>query len=188
MSTICQKCLVGRGQEAGEACSTPGCDGVVEVAPEYKDLVDELPEPMTCGRRFDVYVGGVPVHTDREERQDHWDKFKSNGDRVCSYCGSLHPDDMFELVRKCADAPEDAPYMSVTEIEPSDKAYKIYVKQPGVRNAHEGGIKFYTQHLPRGDDGKVNIPQERNDELKRAVRATKIRFDRYLKTAFPRPA
>lgn len=179
---ICQKCLCGRtGDVVGQPCRTPGCDGVIEESPKWQDLVTTLPEPMTCGRRFDCYPGGIPVHYDRGDGQDRWEKFKSNGNRVCSYCGSLHPDDFFELVRQCANAPLDVPYGSVPEIEPSDKGYKIYVTQPGVRNAHEGGIKFYTQHLRRDENGKVLVTEQQEEEYSRAKRGTRARFEVHLK-------
>ena len=111
---------------------------------------------------------------------DHWERFKSNGNRICSYCGSLHPEDMFALVKASAEASHDAPYRSVVDIEPSDKGYKVYVHQPGVRNASEGGIKFYTQHLPHSADGKIVVSAEQQDEYRRAVLGTQVRFDRYL--------
>lgn len=183
MGLQCKKCLTTRtGDVLGAPCRTPGCDGVIEELPEFHTLVDELPEPMTCGRRFDLYAGQVPVHRDRGAGQDRWQRFKSNGNRVCSFCGSLHPEDLFALVKQCAEAPLDAEYKSVPEIEPSTKAYKIYVWQPGVRNAMEGGIKFYTQHLPRDGDGKVSVPEEKQDEYGRAVAATKTRFERWMAT------
>lgn len=111
---------------------------------------------------------------------DRWERFKRIDNRVCSYCGSLHPHDLFRLVRECADAAPDAPYGSVVEIEPSDKSYKIYVKQPGVRNAHEGAIKFYTHHLPRTGTGALDVSEERRAEYARAVKATQARFHRML--------
>jgi hypothetical protein len=173
---ICQKCLTSRtGDVLGEPCRTPGCDGVMEESPVFSTLVDDLPEPMMCGRR-----GESPLANRIYPGPDHWQKFKSNGNRVCSYCGSLHPDDLFVLVRECANAPADAAYNSVPEIEPSDKGYKIYVNQPGVRNAMEGGIKFYTHHLPRDSEGKLRVTAEQEDEYARAVRATKARFEQYL--------
>lgn len=33
-------------------------------------------------------------------------------------------------------------------IEGTDKAYKVYVRQPGVVNAAQGAIKFYKHHVP----------------------------------------
>lgn len=47
----------------------------------------------------------------------------------CSACGSLPPEKFLELVRAGA------------QIDPTDKAYKLYVHAP------EGEGKFYTQHL-----------------------------------------
>ncbi len=185
MNLHCRKCLTGRtGDVLGEPCKTPGCEGIIEEVPGgsgvFRTLVDELPEPMTCGRRFDMYAGSISVHFDRQPGQDHWLRFKSNGNRVCSYCGSLHPDDFFAVVKVSTDSPESAAYKSVPEIEPSDKGYKIYVQQPGVRNALEGGIKFYTQHLPRNAEGKTTVSDEQNEQYGRAVRASRRRLDRYI--------
>lgn len=69
-----------------------------------------------------------------------WRKEK-NGDRTCSYCGSLHPDDMIDIMYGYIEGKEGY------EFEPSDKGYKIYAKRAGVKNAMEGGIKFYTNHI-----------------------------------------
>jgi hypothetical protein len=170
-SLHCKKCLTGRSDDVlGEPCKTRGCDGTIEESPAFSTLVDDLPELMTCGRRFDMFGGLLPVHPDASQHQneDHWQKFKSNGNRVCSYCGSLHPEDFFALLKASADAPEDAVYGSVPEIGPSDKGYKIYVSQPGVRNAHEGGIKFYTQHLYHLGD-KLAVTEQQEEEYVRAV-------------------
>lgn len=163
----CRKCLTGRtGDVVGGPCRTPGCDGIIEEV-NYRDLVEQVEEQL-CPRRAES--GGGFTHG-----PDHWDKFKSNGNRVCSYCGSLHPEDFFALVKQSAEAPEDAPYGSVVEIEHSDKGYKIYVHQPGVRNAHEGGIKFYTPHLPK------EITDEQNKEFVEAKRRTWARFEKHMK-------
>lgn len=113
---------------------------------------------------------------------DHWERFKAPPhNRVCSYCGSLHPEDMFALVKQSAGTPSDKPYRSGVEIEPSDKGYKVYVLQPGVRNAMEGGIKFYMQHIPRRPDGKLAVTEEQNVQYALAVRSSRIRFERYLR-------
>ncbi len=173
----CKKCLTSRSEDVlGAPCKTPGCDGVIEEQPAFSTLVDELPEPMTCGRRaemgMDVENGPFP---NSGEGLDRWQKFKSNGNRVCSYCGSLHWEDMLRLVHEAATAPEDAEYRSVVSIEPSDKAYKVYVHQPGVRNAMEGGIKFYMPHVPRGEDGKIMVTDEQQQDYRDAVLASKRR-------------
>ena len=173
----CPKCLCGRSEykQTGEKCLTPGCDGVVAEPPAFSTLVDTLPEPQTCGRRMRDFGSW-----ERVEGLDRWEQFKSNGDRVCSFCGSLHPDDFMRLVKECAEAPDDAVYGTVPEIEPSDKGYKIYVHRSGVRNAHEGGIKFYTQHLPRDAEGNLAVTEAQQDDYRRAQRATARRFDVHL--------
>lgn len=172
----CPKCLTSGTDYKTVGAPCPRCQTPLEIAPTFAELTVVLPEQMTCGRRFDQFVGGIPAHQDRGEGQDHWDQFRSNGDRVCSFCGSLHPEDMFRLVRAAAEAPEDAPYRSVVEIVRSDKGYKIYVHQPGVRNAHEGGIKFYTQHL-RG----LTITPEQDSQFAEACRRSSVRFEAMLK-------
>jgi hypothetical protein len=182
VSLHCKKCLTGRSEDKlGDPCKTRGCDGVVEEVPDFATLVDVLPEPMTCPRRmsdpgpFKILAG-----------PDHWQKFKAaHGNRVCSYCGSLHPDDFLALVKLCAEAGEEVEYSAAVQIEPSDKGYKIYVHQPGVRNAHEGGIKFYTPHLPRDAAGKIAVTREQEVEYDRAVKATHARFDRYMASRHP---
>lgn len=182
MYLICQKCLSTRtGDVLGQPCKTEGCGGTIERAPSHSELVDVLPEPMTCGRRsesgMDV-VGGPFKLSGRG--LDRWHKFKSNDNRTCSYCGSLHFDDMLRLVKLAAETPEDADYQTTVSIEPSDKNYKVYVRQPGVRNASEGGIKFYMQHVPRTDDNKIDVSPEQQKEFGEAVRRSRVRFDRYL--------
>ena len=182
----CPVCLCSRsGDVIGQPCSvTPNCPGIITKQPEWKDLVDALPEPMTCGRRFDSYMGSFQ-HGDRGKDLDHWDKFKSNGNRVCSFCGSLHPDDFLALVKQSAEVDETtAVYTEVVRIEPSSKSYKVYVNQPGVRNAHEGGIKFYTQHLPV-KDGKPDLTPEQQADYRKAVYKSKVLFERYLAHRFP---
>lgn len=188
---ICDKCCVCsiETEKIGQKCEH--CkDGTIVYDPPFRERVDALPEPMTCGRRQDTWAGsrGMPVHGERafEKGQDHWDRHKSNGDRVCSFCGSLHPEDFFRLVHEAATAPEDAKRGSCVEIEPSDKGYKIYVHQPRVRNAMEGGIKFYMQHLPRKEDGSIDVTEEQEAEFAEAQRRSKIRFERYMQEAFPR--
>lgn len=186
MDLHCKKCLTSRtGDVLGEPCKTSGCDGVIEEVPAFSALVEKQPEDMYCGRRGESIFG-------RQDGPfpgpDHWQKFKTNGNRVCSYCGSLHPDDMFALVKASANAPEDAEYGSVVEIEPSDKSYKIYVNQPGVRNAMEGGIKFYTPHLPRDAEGKLAVTDEQQAEYGKAVRNSRKRFDRMLAKKYDRTA
>ena len=169
---ICQKCLTGRsGDVIGGPCRTPGCDGTIEEPPTYASLVETLLDFLTCRRRMD---SAGPW--EQEENLDHWDRFKFNGDRVCSFCGSLHPDDFLKYVQ------ESAKDDSSVQIEPSDKRYKIYVSRPSVRNAHEGGIKFYTWHLVAA------LTEVQQDAYRTALRNSRDRFDKKFKQLCGGPA
>jgi hypothetical protein len=75
-----------------------------------------------------------------KELPDTWDRGPDDN-RTCSYCGSIHPDDLMKICRKTL---VDERY----GIEGTTKSYKVYVRQPGVRNASEGAIKFYMHHAP----------------------------------------
>lgn len=175
---ICQKCLTSRsGDVIGNKCRTPGCDGVIEESQSLQDVTDELPEPMTCPRR--VQDMGPWKY---EKGLDRWRKHKSNGNRICSFCGSLHFEDFAALVKVCGDAPITAPFGSVPEIELSDKPYKVYVHQPGIRNAMEGGIKFYMHHVPRDEKDKILVTPEQNEEYAHAISVSKKRFETAFRT------
>ena len=107
-----------------------------------------------------------------EEMPDTWD-LGMDGNRTCSFCGSIHPDDLMAICRKTL---VDARY----GVEGSTKAYKVYVRQPGVRNAGEGAIKFYKCHVPES-------PTEEDQELfASASRVTRERSD--ARWATPRAA
>jgi hypothetical protein len=91
-----------------------------------------------CGRRDDPFAFN---YKDTALPPDTWD-YGPDGNRTCSYCGSIHPDDLMAICRKTL---TDDRY----GIEGTTKSYKVYVRQPGVRNAGEGAIKFYMQHAPK---------------------------------------
>lgn len=69
-----------------------------------------------------------------------WDKI--GDDRVCSYCGSIHPDDLLELIKK----------YGFGIIGGTTKGYKWYVgmnsnvSRPNIPNAGFGAIKYYRWH------------------------------------------
>lgn len=64
-----------------------------------------------------------------------------DGYRTCSYCGSIHYEDLLDICRKALTHERYG-------VSGTDKGYKFYVQQPKVRNAGEGAIKFYTNHRP----------------------------------------
>lgn len=88
----------------------------------------------------------LPVLKD-EFKQSSW-RVESN---TCSYCGSMHPDDVF----KAFEAGET--------LIPTDKSYKIYVRADGGNQR-----KFYFQHFS---------PDEQIKFLE-LVNAKKIKFAR----------
>lgn len=106
-----------------------------EKDPTVEDVTTALPGPITCLRRTTT-----PGPWIQESNLDRWLQFP-NGDRVCSFCGSLHPDDFKALIKDAQSEKSD------TRIDLSDKAYKVYVTRDSVANALEGGIKFYGWHL-----------------------------------------
>ncbi len=104
-------------------------------------------EKQTCGRRM-TEVGPW----DRKEDLDTWEM--RGKDKCCSFCGSLHPDRVLELVRE----------HGISIIGTTTKGYKWYVHQPNVPNASFGGIKYYRQH----------DTQEFLDELNKLIDAEKV--------------
>lgn len=86
-------------------------------------------ERQTCGRRMTDFG-----NWERAEGLDTWNLIGK--DRVCSFCGSLHPDRVIELIKE----------HGWGVIGRTDKGYKFYVHQPNVPNASFGGIKYYRFH------------------------------------------
>jgi len=79
---------------------------------------------------------------ERKENLDRWNK--RNKDKVCSFCGSWHPEEFLAFLDKVISTKAEE-----NRIEISDKKYKIYVTRPGILNAGEGTIKFKTHHLSK---------------------------------------
>lgn len=100
-------------------------------------IIDKEAGTHRCGSRDQN-----PMADRASPGDDEWVKC-TNGDRTCSYCGSLHPDDFKRILEKAADPSDDTFAERAT-----GKNYKIYVNQPGISDAFAGGIKFYTWHLP----------------------------------------
>jgi hypothetical protein len=80
---------------------------------------------MPCPRRAEAARQFTDPATDAWKAHH-----RSHDNLVCSYCGSLHPDEFMAAVR------------AGHEIVPTDKNYKAYVDLPGNSN-----VKFYYQHL-----------------------------------------
>lgn len=126
----------------------------LKVSSEVYDLMrsgnmvlpgDRLPSvtveaPATCPRRMTDHGPW-----EKKEGLDRWDKV--GPDRVCSFCGSMHPDDM----RAALSDPE-------AKISISDKRYKVYIRRPGILNAGMGAIKWYVWH---GDQALIDAINQR---------------------------
>lgn len=121
----------------------------------------------TCPRRM-AGIGPWAV----EENLDWWEPGK-NGERSCSFCGSMHPEDFDRhLDRVIAEPANDKVRISM-----ADGRHKFYVERPEVRNACEGPIKFYSAHaLP--DWFPVDSPA--SIKLTRAARLSEAKFTRHL--------
>lgn len=94
---------------------------------------DEIEKTHFCGRRDDMNAFVASVRGEKlaprvdPPKLDHW-RPPRDGERyrTCSYCGSMHPDDLFTEIE------------NGHELGPTDKNYKVYVGGRG---------KFYFQHL-----------------------------------------
>lgn len=85
-----------------------------------------------CPRRNEY--GTMFVHGSKPgETPDDW--FMRGNDPCCTYCGSIHPDRMVEIIKEYGEM----------VLEKSTKHYKIYVKRPKIQNS-DGGIKYYRHH------------------------------------------
>lgn len=110
------------------------------------------PEDMqTCASRMDEL--GPWKH---EEMLDRWVKF--GDDRCCSFCGSMHPDDLSAALD-----------LETTKIDVSDKRYKVYVRRPGIINASMGAIKFYNWHLPSNAEAANGLLTKINTRAARTL-------------------
>jgi len=90
-----------------------------------------------CGGRW---FGQSPKFGGDKALPDTWD-LMADGTRTCSYCGSLHEEDLFDILQHYVAG--DPGYSFST----TDKGYKLYAHRPGAVNASLGGIKFYKCHV-----------------------------------------
>jgi hypothetical protein len=74
---------------------------------------------------------------DRKENLDWWNE--TGEDRTCSFCGSGHPEDVLAFLKQ-VDGEKFSAEMA------TGKNYKLYLSGKA-KNAGEGMIKFYMQHL-----------------------------------------
>lgn len=68
------------------------------------------------------------------DKEDIWEI--RGEDKCCSYCGSLHPERVLEIIQE----------HGWEAIEFTTKGYKCYVNRKSIPNASFGGIKYYRWH------------------------------------------
>lgn len=105
-----------------------------EVEKEYdvvdKSEIDKL-QRQTCQRRINEFGPW-----EYKENLDYW-KLHDNGDKTCSFCGSLHPDDVIKKIKQ----------HGFGVIGGTTKGYKLYVGvNSSVRLNSDHGMKYYRQH------------------------------------------
>jgi len=126
----CGKDFVGKSNPTSPA-ENPFLQLVEHFASEHRD------KTIVCPRRSEGTVLGYPDG-------DFW-QVKPSGDRVCSYCGGMHPEDFIRFCKRVIANPTHC-------ISHSNKLYKVYVHRPGVRNADDGAIKLYKFHITATDN------------------------------------
>ena len=57
---------------------------------------------------------------------------------VCSFCGSMHPEDLRKALKRVDGI--------AVWVELNDRGDKLYIHRPEVKNASEGAIKFKLLH------------------------------------------
>lgn len=103
---------------------------------------------------------------------DTW-RVLPNGDRTCSFCGSMHPEDLLAFMEKMSELPG-------ARLEMSDKSYKMYIHRPEVSNAGDGAIKFYMWHIGSSEmadklqaahDKVADLSRQRSEEVWNSIRS-----------------
>ena len=100
------------------------------VTKEYIDSIERQLCPDHASQPL-MFKGSI---INKDSKPDRWDK-DEHGIRSCSFCGSIHPDDLIELFKK----------NGFGIIERSDKSYKWYI------HIKEGRYKYYRSHDSQHD-------------------------------------
>lgn len=106
-----------------------------EFEPVTQEYVDSIERHLCPDHARVPSVFTASVDVTKNPNPDRWDK-DEYGVRDCSYCGSIHPDDLISLLRE----------YGFKVIERSDKSYKWYIHIPGRRQ-----YKYYRSHDESSD-------------------------------------
>ena len=118
-----------------------------------------LNQPHTCPKRM--------LEPGPWEHKDGLDDWEQRGKaRACSFCGSMHPEDLLTFCGKV-----DGINNYITRKGSVGRITKLYIRDKDVANASEGPIKFYTTHLRYIPDPAQS---ELIEKVERAMKLTNI--------------
>lgn len=144
---------------------------VMEIAREIEKktgvIRNALPEgeTQTCPKRM---VEWGPW--ERKEELDAW--VKRGDDRVCSFCGSIHPQELLKICKQV-----NGLNIFLERKGSQGPIQKIYIFRDDVANASEGAIKFYTIHL-------YSFPKEQLETATRKIEKALILSKAYEQERF----
>lgn len=135
-----------RAQAARDALEKAVDEQIAASLVEFRQKLEAQPSRAKPAREGEFYCGSPnkppPTSQSAFSGPDHW-QIAPNGDRTCSFCGSLHEEDFVAIMEDYAEGLEGYHF------EPTSKGYKVYAHRPRVGNASDGGIKFYGWHVDR---------------------------------------
>ena len=99
--------------------------------------------PMTCPARLQSQDARIKLLVGK----DFW--INRGPDQVCSYCGSMEPEDFLAWCERCAESD------SKVAVDVADIDGKLFIHRRGIVNALQGAVKFYTMHWPETTDAAL---------------------------------
>jgi hypothetical protein len=131
-----------------------------EFVKVQQEEVDKL-ERMTCPSEM-LIPAQFNIGSDQPKQTSYW-RNMPEGVRLCSYCGSIHPDDLIKLLR----------LHGLGILEASTKDYKWYVSVNGhtfkYYRAHDSQHNFvekYNQFIYELNE--ATLKQQQNDNAKQS--------------------
>jgi hypothetical protein len=98
--------------------------------------------PHSCPKRM-----LEPGPWERKDGLDDWEIRKEGGYRACTFCGSIHPEDLVKFCDKV-----DGLENYITRKGSIGPVAKLNLHDKSIKNATEGPIKFYTTHFRYVDE------------------------------------
>lgn len=106
---------------------------------------------------------------------DHW-RVEKNNDLCCSYCGSMHPAQLFEHFQNVISDSSNK-----VNIEYLRHKGKFYIERPEVHNAGDGAIKAYSCHIDMyldsfDEEEQKNMIEVINKAIETSIKKHEDRF------------